>query len=382
MEQTIYCQKAVCEGREWIAVFIPKADRLIEQVKQVEGRRWHPAAKCWLAPYGRSSWAALGAIFQKDRLESRQEVLVIAEPLPSMQSRKRPEKEVREVGPPLPEVQQVELYRMMDKLMLKRYSKDTHKSYTSHFRCYLYALEGRPPQDMGKEVIHRYLLKRIREDKISESTQNGIINALKFYYEQVLGRPREYYDVQRPKKPNPLPDVLSLEEVVRLLEATTNLKHRSILMMIYSAGLRLGELIKLRRADLHPDRWQVFIKAGKGKKDRYSILSPQVWEALQAYLTEYKPRYWLFEGQDGGAYSRSSVQQIFRRAVAKSGVNPFATVHTLRHSFATHIHDRGVDIREIQGLLGHDSIKTTEIYTHLVNKRPLQSPFDFLNWKK
>ncbi|MCB9282633.1 MAG: site-specific integrase [Lewinellaceae bacterium] len=271
---------------------------------------------------------------------------------------------------------------MIDLLMLKRYSYETVKSYTSHFRQFLRYLEGRPPQEVTKEGIHQYLLTRIRNKKISESTQNGIINAIKFYYEQVLGRERTYYDLQRPKKPKHLPGVLSRAEVVRLLEATSNLKHRSILTVIYSAGLRLNEVIKLRRADLHPDRGQVFIKGGKGKKDRYSILSPRVWALLQAYLAEYKPRYWLFEGQDGGAYSKRSVQQILRRGVAKSGINPFATVHTLRHSFATHLHDAGTDIRKIQEILGHDSIKTTEIYTHLVSKDPLKSPFDSLEWKK
>ena len=235
------------------------------------------------------------------------------------------------------------------------------------------------PQEIEKEEIRQYVLGRIKKERISESTQNGIINALKFYYEKVLGRPRAYYDLERPKKPRQLPDFLSRKEVVRIFQATGNLKHRSILMMIYSSGLRLGELTRLRVADIHPDRGQVFVKAGKGKKDRYTVLSPKLMDTLKRYLGEYKPRYWLFEGQDGGQYSPRSVQQILRRAVEKSGANPFVTVHSLRHSFATHLYESGMDIRQIKELLGHESIKTTEIYTHLTDRQPPASPLDSLD---
>ncbi|MBK7337452.1 MAG: site-specific integrase [Saprospirales bacterium] len=272
-----------------------------------------------------------------------------------------------------------ELDRLETKLVLKRYSNNTVVTYKSYFRQFLLHLGDRPPQEVAREEIRQYMLGRIKGERISESCQNSIINAIKFYYEQVLGRPKSYYDLERPKKPHQLPDVLSQEEVVRIFQVTENLKHRCILMLIYSAGLRLGELVKLRVADLHPDRGQVFVKAGKGKKDRYTILSPKIWALLGQYKSEYKPRYWLFEGQDGGAYSPRSVQQVFRHAVEKAKANPFATVHTLRHSFATHLLERGTDIRYIQELLGHASIKTTEIYTHITNARPLQSPLDFLN---
>jgi integrase/recombinase XerD len=152
-------------------------------------------------------------------------------------------------------------------------------------------------------------------------------------------------------------------------------------MLIYSGGLRIGESIRLRKEDIHFDRKQIFIKGGKGKKDRYTVLSEKMMALLQQYLTAYTPDYWLFEGQAGGQYSTRSVQQVFRRAIAKSGVDPYSTVHILRHSFATHLLERGTDLRYIQELLGHSSSETTQIYTHITKKarHKFSSPLDFLD---
>ncbi|MFZ2899400.1 MAG: site-specific integrase [Saprospiraceae bacterium] len=382
--ETITCQKARCEGREWIAVFMQAEPALVAKVKMVEGRRWHVGAKCWLVPYSAESWKDLRSAFRGVDMRVRQEVKTINEPLPPLFAKKPKDRKAvghsrREELAPLPEAKQAELGKFEAKLVIKRYSWHTVKVYKSHFRQFLAHIGNKDPQAVEKEEIRQYLLGRIKEERISESSQNSIINAIKFYYEKVLGWPKTYYDLERPRNPKQLPDVLSQEEVVRIFRVTGNLKHRAILMLIYSAGLRLGELVKLRLADLHPERGQVFVKAGKGKKDRYTVLSPKVWEMLERYRAEYKPRYWLFEGQDGGQYSSRSVQQLFRAAVERAKANPYATVHTLRHSFATHLLERGTDIRYIQELLGHASIKTTEIYTHITGARPIQSPLDFLN---
>lgn len=152
-------------------------------------------------------------------------------------------------------------------------------------------------------------------------------------------------------------------------------------MLIYSAGLRLGEVLNLRLADLQPGQHRVFIRAGKGKKDRCSLLSDKVINRLQEYFDLYKPVEWVFEGDQGGQYAERSVQNIFTKAKAKSGINPYATVHTLRHSFATHLLEKGVDLRYIQELLGHESSKTTEIYTHITSKamKSIKSPLDHLD---
>ena len=211
---------------------------------------------------------------------------------------------------------------------------------------------------------------------------------MKFYYEKVLAQERTFYDL-RPRKSQKLPGVFSEEEVASLFSVIQNLKHKTILMLIYSGGLRIGESIRLRKEDIHFDRKSIFIKGGKGKKDRYTILSDKMIVLLRNYLTAYKPDYWLFEGQSGGQYSTRSIQKVFRRAVAKSSVNPYSTVHTLRHSFATHLLERGTDLRYIQELLGHSSSETTEIYTHNLSRfhigitqrgrQKLCSPLDFLD---
>ena len=174
---------------------------------------------------------------------------------------------------------------------------------------------------------------------------------------------------------------MSYNEVNQLLSAPSNLKHRAILSTCYSSGLRLGELVNLRIEDIHSESNYIFIKGAKGKKDRKSILSKVLLDLLRKYYKVYKPAYWLFEGQDGGQYSRSSIQKIFRKAVRKSNINPWATVHTLRHSFATHMLQQGVNLRYVQSLLGHESSKTTEIYTHVmaINNKEIVSPLDKLS---
>ncbi|WP_222707012.1 tyrosine-type recombinase/integrase [Neolewinella aurantiaca] len=172
--------------------------------------------------------------------------------------------------------------------------------------------------------------------------------------------------------------MLSVEEVRRLFGAISNTKHRCILKIIYGGGLRLSEVVNLRIADIHSDRLQIFVNGGKGKKDRYTTLSAKFLTELRQYFREYQPQHWLFEGQTGGQYSKRSVQAILRKAVDKSGVNPLCTVHTLRHSYATHLLESGVSLRHIQELLGHANSSTTEVYTHVstAEKQGVISPLD------
>lgn len=204
---------------------------------------------------------------------------------------------------------------------------------------------------------------------------------MRYYYKDVLGDAQRVKFIERPRGERKLPNVLSEEEVTAILRAVDNLKHQCILMLIYSAGLRLGELINLKRSDIIPERHQVIIRGGKGKKDRITVLSPKIRERLDRYLVEYRPTLFLFEGQSGGAYSDTSVQTIFRRAKDKARITAPATVHTLRHSFATHLLEKGTDLRYIQTLLGHSSSKTTEIYTHVSTKAlgKIRSPLEDLD---
>jgi site-specific recombinase XerD len=237
------------------------------------------------------------------------------------------------------------------------------------------------PSAITERQIKEYLLYLIQEKGVSVSTQNQVINAIKAYYEKVAKQDRKTYYITRPKKPNQLPNVLSEQEVISILNAVKNVKHKAILMLVYSAGLRLGEVVNLQIKDVDSDRMQLFVKAGKGKKDRYTLLSQKALLVLRAYYKQYQPTLWLFEGQDGGQYSKRSVQNVFKHAVEKANITKRPTLHTLRHSFATHLLEKGVSLRYIQQLLGHASSKTTEIYTHItkVGMDKIDSPLDGLD---
>jgi site-specific recombinase XerD len=266
-------------------------------------------------------------------------------------------------------------------LMLKRYSWRTAKAYKNCFRQFIRHYDEIKPSQLTRKHIDDYVAGLIREKQISESRQNQILSAIKMFYAEVIGQEEKVRNIIRPKRSQKLPHVLTEGEIVRLLQAVTNLKHRCILMLIYSAGLRLGEVLNLRLPDIQPESHRIFIRDGKGKKDRCTILSEKVFAKLSEYFDLYKPVEWVFEGEHFGQYSARSVQKIFTRAKQLSKINPYATVHTLRHSFATHLLEKGVDLRYIQDLLGHASSKTTEIYTHITRKGmdKIRSPLDDLD---
>jgi len=271
-----------------------------------------------------------------------------------------------------------------DKIILKQYSPKTLKSYRNHLVALFIFFEKTEPDLIKSEDVEKYLLHLIKFKKISESTQNQIISAYKLYAELVLRRDKQFVNIQRPKKPKKLPGVLSGDEVIRLINSPKNLKHKLILLLIYSAGLRLNEVTKIRVRDINLDRRTIFIKAVKGKKDRYVTLAEEVIPYLKSYKSEYKPVYWLLEGNTGGQYSSRSVQSIFRAAVEKSKISAFATVHTLRHSYATHCIENGFSTALVQQALGHQSIKTTERYLHVSSAalKKMRSPLDIISNKK
>ncbi len=228
------------------------------------------------------------------------------------------------------------LHRTEEQLKVRRYSWRTVKSYLSHLRFFFADHGHLVLEQVTSEVIRSYIVRRAEAGNYAEATQNQLLNAIKFWLEQVEGREKAFIDL-RAKKRQQLPQVLSVEEIKRLFNAVENLKHRCILKIIYGGGLRLSELTNLRVADIHSDRLQIFVHGGKGKKDRYTTLSEKFLVDLRAYYLQYRPEYWLFEGQSGGQYSVRSVQKVLKKAVQTSGINPYCTVHTLRHSYATHL---------------------------------------------
>ena len=267
----------------------------------------------------------------------------------------------------------------IDRMVLKRYSENTKRTYITAFGDFINYYKTIPLDQITHDQFKDYLLYLVEKRKVSASFQNQVINAIKFYYEKILGWDKiPFLYIERPFKEQNLPTVLSVEEVQHIFSCVKNLKHKTILLTIYSAGLRLNELINLRIKDIDIDRKSIFVKDAKGKKDRRTILSDNLVKYLNEYLPIYKPRIWLFEGQDGGQYTDSSVSKIFRSACDMAGIKKKASPHTLRHSFATHMLEGGTDLRYIQVLLGHSSSKTTEIYTHITRKgvENLRSPLD------
>lgn len=270
---------------------------------------------------------------------------------------------------------------MILKLKELRYSEGTIKSYKSLFEEFINHYPTTEIDKIDEAKIIAFCQYLVIDRKVSASYQNQAINAIKFYYEKVLGGQRKFYFLTRPDKEKALPTVLNTQEVTQIFRATSNLKHRAILMVIYSAGLRVGELINLKIKDIDSERKQIRIEQGKGKKDRYTLLSAKTLDLLRQYFREYKPQEYLFEGQACAQYSARSVQAFFQEICKKAGIKKNVSVHTLRHSFATHLLENGTDLRYIQVLLGHESSKTTEIYTHVTTKgfEQIKSPLDNLD---
>jgi site-specific recombinase XerD len=269
----------------------------------------------------------------------------------------------------------------IDKLLEMRYSKHTLDTYSDLFEEFINYFEEVDIDEITETQIAAFVLYLVQVRKVSSSYQNQAINAIKFYYEKVKRGARRVYFIDRPREEKILPEVLSEEEVAAILHATDNQKHRAILMTIYSAGLRISELVNLKVKDIDSNRMQIRIEQGKGKKDRYTLLGKKLLESLRNYVKAYKPKTILFEGMDGGYYSQRSIQMILKKSAHKAGITKKISVHTLRHSFATHLLEAGTDLRYIQSLLGHESSKTTEIYTHITRKGfdQIINPLDKLN---
>ncbi len=275
------------------------------------------------------------------------------------------------------------LQDFIETLKLKSYSSSTIKTYRNEFMQLLQLLKNKPVDSLTVADLKRYMVFAMEKQGISDNTAHSRLNALKFYFEQVLGREKFFWDIPRPKKPTLLPKLLNEEEIRKLFNALINKKHKAMLFTAYSAGLRVSEIVHLKIADIDSKRMQIFIACAKGKKDRYVNLSPVLLDILRKYLKEYKPvpiKYLFESEQTMGAYPTRTVQQVFTNAKNKAGIKKEVGVHSLRHSFATHLLDKGTDIKYIKDLLGHFNIKTTERYLHVSKKQLVNiiSPFDDL----
>jgi len=251
------------------------------------------------------------------------------------------------------------------KLELKRYANATVKNYVSSFEKFINYYKDIELIYINENDVRNYLQFLIHE-KRSNSYINVSVNAIKFYYEIVLGMPNRFYEIERPRKEFKLPKVISKEEVLSIIEHTNNIKHRCIVSLLYSAGLRRSEILNLKLEDIDSKRMLLRVRLAKGNKDRYSVLNKSVLKDLRLYYKAYKPTHYLFENPvTRNKFSTSSVLKIVVQAAEKAKIARRVTPHMLRHSFATHLLENGSDLRHIQLLLGHNSTKTTEIYTHV-----------------
>lgn len=268
-------------------------------------------------------------------------------------------------------------------LVKMRYSAATIENYQIQFRMFLAFITPKNLDDISDEDIHKYMLHLARARKVSISTQNQAINSIKFYLEHVKRGERKVYYVERPMREYKLPTVLSEQEIQAMFQRTANVKHRCILFLLYSSGLRMSELLSLTWADIDAHRGVIHVRNGKGRKDRITLLSQVALQYFGHYRDIYNPELWIFEGPDKSQYSARSVNNVVKAAALKAGIKKKVSAHTLRHSFATHLLENGTDLRYIQTLLGHESSKTTERYAHVTKKgfENLVSPLDAMAGK-
>ena len=252
-----------------------------------------------------------------------------------------------------------------DQLKIKRYAPSTCKTYLSFLRKFFYFHNIEPEHLTELDV--KPFIQLLMETGLSHSTQNQAINAIKFYFEKVRMEPTSVYYFDRPRKQVDLPTILSKSEIKKILEGIINLKHKSMISLIYACGLRAGELVALELKDIDSDRMVIAIRKAKGNKDRIVPLSQKILELLRAYYREFRPKQYLFQGEGERPlpYSLSSLRKILKRAALRAGIKKNIRLHTLRHSYATHLLESGVSLRHIQLILGHNSSRTTEIYTHV-----------------
>ncbi|MBM4137401.1 MAG: integrase [Nitrospira sp.] len=345
--------------------------QLVEKVKTIEGRKWHKDEKYWSFPDNDETLEKIIKAFEGEEIHIDP---ILQAKLPTHVIARHPE--------PVEGPKQ-SLHNFGDlrrELVSRKYSYKTVKGYLYYNRDFL-NFTNKIYSDINDNDIKDYLLYLVEEKEAATSTLNQAINALKFYYGTMLKK-KFLYEIKRPRKDKKLPVVLSKEEAAKILSSVENIKHKAILMLVYSAGLRVGEVVRLKPEDIDSKRMLIHVRGSKGRKDRYTLLSEKALNILREYWRKYKPAKWLFEGAKEGRYlSIRSVDKIFRNACDKAGIKKDVSVHTLRHSFATHLLEGGTDLRYIQELLGHAHSKTTEIYTHVSTKSlgKITSPLDTLN---
>lgn len=352
------------QGADQISIRFAYNDVLISRVRTLKGRKWSASKKCWYVP---DTPEHLAAIYKIMKGKAR---IIDNTGGEALREKRRIEAEwKRKVD--------VSIDDFRHYLMGKRYSNSTIDTYSNLVAKFLQYVK-KPLLEIHNRDIENFASDVMAEKQMAISTHRQFIGALKQFKEMHPETVFEVLDSMRPKPSRLLPVVLSSEEILDILKATKNLKHRLALAMIYASGLRISELLNLKLANVDIDRRQIRIRQAKGRKDRYVGLAESILPLLQNYVGTYRPEVYLIEGKAGEKYSPESIRAFLRKSCERAGIRKRVTPHTLRHTYATHLLENGVDIRYIQELLGHRDPKTTMIYTHVTRKdlRQIGSPLD------
>ena len=337
------------KGTARIAVVFEKNAELIARIKTVDGSRWSQSLKVWHIPDNEENRIRFKIPLQHQTVPSEEGIAAIE--------------------------------KFKQWMLSKRYSPSTIKTYSEALKSFLIFYREKPVAEITNEDVIIYNNEYILKNNLSASYQNQIVNAIKLFFQTIRETKMLVDKIHRPKRSKLLPNVLSKEEVKAILEALTNVKHKTMLSLIYACGLRRSELLNLTFKDIQTDRKLLFIKQSKGKKDRIVPISEKIIEMLRVYYKQYLPKTWLFEGQqENTKYSDRSLEEVLKKSIRLAEIKKPVSLHWLRHSYATHLLESGTDLRYIQELLGHSSSKTTEIYTHVSTKniQNIKSPFDNL----
>jgi site-specific recombinase XerD len=379
-ENSVRLEPLIHREQSIIAIRHDRNKHVDSVIRNFAGRTFSKTHSCWYVVHSGDMLKQLCQFFEENGIRSDIKAFQTHAEPPELKAVKSTVP--RTLKLPSPSSEQTMTLRLMEqKLNIKGYSANTRKTYLQQFKEFLCFCGDTPSLDITEHEIHNYMLFLVEKKKVSRSTQGQAINAIKFFFEKVLKQERKVYQIERPLSEKKLPEVLSAEEILRIFENITNLKHKVIMMLIYSAGLRRSELLNLRVGDVDVNRRIIFIRGGKGRKDRQTILAQNLIPLFESYLREFNPLLWMFQGSDGSRYSETSLRNILKRAVNAAGIKKAVRLHMLRHSFATHLLEAGTSTRYIQVLLGHESPKTTEMYTHVaaVGLYKIKSPFDSLD---
>lgn len=374
-------------GAEQLAIYFKPNKKVEQAVRMLTGIKWSQTHQCWYLPLTKEN-------VSKVLLQLKDLSNIYYDTLKKYLEKRKAVLEIKSVSGQVEKIQWntfktydishenlMELSVLVKTLQLKGYSINTIQLYQNAFVQLLRILGNRSVKTLDVPHIKSYLYWLLTEKKVSEAVIHTTTNALKFYFEQVLYREQFFFEIPRPKKPFLLPKVHAQQKIEKLIKETKNEKHKTMLMLAYSAGLRVSEIVAMKLKDIDGARMMIHIVQAKGKKDRMVPLSQKMLEQLRKYYKQYLPKTFLFEGRDSNQYAIRTVQEVFAQAKKRAGIQMRVGIHSLRHSYATHLLEYGTDIRLIQELLGHNSIKTTTRYTH-VSKRHIgniTSPLDHLD---